>query len=179
MAMEVVKVYLEHFPALRFIGTRYTNEDRKDGGFGEQWGEWNAEKRFDSMKKAVGVAPYIEDTIGLMTMRSDTTGFTYWIGLFFPAGTNAPDGYDHLDLPESNIGAGWVRGSNASGEIFGAPPHEAVCKKLDDDGVGKFRNDVAGPGSDTYCFYERYNDERFGTEDENGNVILDYGNYFV
>jgi len=34
MAIEVKKVYKEHFPALRFIGKRYTNDDRSGGGFG-------------------------------------------------------------------------------------------------------------------------------------------------
>ena len=37
MPIEVTKVYQEPFPALRFIGKRYTNDDRKDGGFGVQW----------------------------------------------------------------------------------------------------------------------------------------------
>ena len=179
MAFEVIKVYMERFPPLRLIGKRYTNEDRRDGGFGEQWKEWIVEDRFTALKRAVGAAPFNEDTLGLMTMRGDMTDFTYWIGLFFPAGANVPDGFDHLDLPESNIGMGWIRGNNENGEIFGAPPHEAVCGKLDDEGVGKFRNDVLGEGSDTYCFFERYNDARFMTKDENGDVILDYGNYFI
>ena len=179
MAIEVTKVYLEHFPALRLIGKRYTNDDRVEGGFGAQWNEWNAGDGFTAMKKAVGAEPFSEDALGLMTMRGDMSGFTYWIGLFFPEGTKAPDGYDHLDLPESNIGVGWVRGKDENGEIYGGPPHEAVCKKLDDDGVGKFRNDIEGPGSDTYCFFERYNDSRFLVKDADGCVTLDYGNYFI
>ena len=179
MAIEVTKVYLEHFPALRLIGTRYTNDDRDDsGGYGKQWDEWITGDKFSAMKREVNVNPFDEDTLGLMTMRGDMTGFTYWIGLFFPEGTPVPNGYDHLDLPESNIGVGWVRGNLENGEIFGGPPHEAVCKKLEDDGVGQFRNDIAGEGSVTYCFYERYNCPRFIEKDADGNVILDYGNYF-
>ena len=178
MAVEVKKVYKEHFPALRLIGRRYTNDDRSDGGFGKQWGEWMNGDMFTAMKQAVAVAPFSEDTLGLMTMRGDMTDFTYWIGLFFPAGTN-PAGYDYLDLPESDIGVGWVYGNLENGEIFGGPPHEAVCKKLEEGNIGKFRNDIAGQGSDTYCFFERYNCPRFTEKDANGNVILDYGNYFI
>jgi len=179
MAIEVTKVYKERFPALRFIGKRYYNEDRDEGGgFGKQWGEWWRENKFEQMKTAVASAPFEESTVGLMTMRGDMSGFTYWIGLFFPAGTFAPEGYDHLDLPESNIGVGWVCGNEENGEIFGGPPHEAVCKKLGDEGIGEHRNDIAGEGSDTYCFFERYNRPRFTEKDENGNVTLDYGNYF-
>ncbi|MGN6714677.1 hypothetical protein [Anaerocolumna jejuensis] len=38
---EIIKVYKEHLPAVRFIGKRYTNTDRcKDGGFGYKWEEW-------------------------------------------------------------------------------------------------------------------------------------------
>ncbi len=178
MAFEVTKVYKEHFPALRLIGKRYTNDDRGEDGFGKQWGEWNGGK-FDAMKQAVGVSPFDGSTIGLMTMRGDMTGFAYWVGLFFPEGTAAPDGYDFLDLPESNIGVGWVCGDPDSGEIFGGPPHEAVCAKLAEIGVCEFRSDIAGEGSDTYCFFERYNEPRFTEKDANGNVTLDYGNYVV
>ena len=179
MAIEVVKVYKEHYPALRFIGKRYTNDDRKDGGFGDQWDEWRESDRYARMKAAVPAEAYYNDPLGLMTMRGDMTGFTYWIGLFFPMGTQVPTGYDHLDLPESNIGAGWVRGNLENGEIFGGPPHEAVIKKLEENGIGAFRNDIAGEDSDTYCFFERYNYQRFSEKDANGDVILDYGNYIV
>ena len=179
MAFEVTKVYLEHFPALRFIGKRYTNEDRgKDGGYGGQWGEWWNNGIFDKLRNATPSKPFDDSTIGLMTMRGDMTGFTYWIGLFFPSGTAVTEGFDFLDLPESNIGVGWIRGNGENGEIYGAPPHEAVCKKLEEDKIGSFRSDVAGEGSDTYCFFERYNCPRFTEKDADGNVTLDYGNYF-
>ena len=177
MAIEVVKVFKEHHPALRFIGMKYTNDDRKDGGFGEQWHDWIQNDRFAKLTGAVSASPYDQASIGLMTMKGDMTGFTYWVGLFFPAGTAAPAGYDFIDLPESNIGTGWVRGDEKSGEVFGGPPHEAVCKELEKEGIGQFRNDIAGEGSDTYCFYERYDDDRFAKPDGQGRIILDYGNY--
>jgi len=177
MAFEVTKIYKEQFPALRFIGKRYTNDDRTEGGFGKQWGEWWSNDLFTKMKEGVSCKPYDDATIGLMTMRGDMSGFTYWIGLFFPSGSNVPDGYDFLDLPESNIGVGWVCGNEENGEIFGGPPHEAVCTRLSEEKIGDFRNDIAGEGSDTYCFFERYNCPRFTEKDANGNVTLDYGNY--
>ncbi|HML48051.1 MAG TPA: hypothetical protein PKE04_15020 [Clostridia bacterium] len=177
MAIEITKVYKEHYPSLRLIGRRYTNDDRDEaGGFGKQWDEWMGGDRFTAMKRAVQASAFYEDPLGLMTMRGDMTGFTYWIGLFFPAGTDVPDGYDHIDLPESEIGVGWVCGKEENGEIFGSA-HGAVCQKLEEHGIGKFRNDIAGQGSDTYCFFERYNCPRFTEKDANGNVTLDYGNY--
>ena len=177
MAFEVTNIYTEQFPALRFIGKRYTNDDRVDGGFGKQWGEWWSNGMFDKLIEASTNKPFDDSTIGLMTMCGDMSGFTYWIGLFFPAGTETPEGYDFLDLPESKIGVGWICGSEENGEIFGGPPHEAVCKRLEEESMGSFRNDIAGEGSDTYCFFERYNCPRFTEKDTNGNVTLDYGNY--
>ena len=180
MAIEVTNAYKEHFPALRLIGRRYTDDDRdKAGGFGNKWAEWIGCDAFATMKQAVNAAPYNDDALGLMTMRGDMTGFTYWIGLFYPAGTAVPDGYDFIDLPDSDIGIGWVCGNEESGEIYGGPPHEAVIRKLDENGIGNFRNDISGQGSDTYCFFERYNGARFTEKDQNGNVTLDYGNYII
>ncbi len=177
MAFEVTRVYREHFPALRFIGLRYTNADRFEGGFGKQWGEWEQQDRFGALKKAIAASPYDETGIGLMIFGG-AEEFTYWIGLFFPAGTQAPDGFDYYDFPESDIGIGWVYGNEENGEIYGGPPHEAVCARLGESGMGSFRNDLAGvDGGDVYCFFERYNCPRFTHKDAAGNVTLDYGAY--
>ena len=54
MSIEITKVYKEHFPALRFIGTCYTNEDRDSaGGFGKQWDEWMNNDRFSKLDRPV------------------------------------------------------------------------------------------------------------------------------
>lgn len=179
MAIRITRVYREHFPALRLIGQRYTNDDRGEDGFAHQWNEWRREERFDRLMQATGVAPVDPDTLGLMTVRGDMTGFTYWIGLFFPAETKVPDGYDYLDLPESDIGVGWIYGNPENGEIYGGPPHEAVLGEIEKAGLGCPRNDITGPGSDTYCFFERYNCPRFTQPDAAGNVTLDYGSYMI
>lgn len=174
----VTKVYKEHFPALRFIGTRYTNDDRgPDGGFDKQWGKWG--DTFAKMKKIVSTKPFDDTPIGLMMLCESKPAFSYWIGLFYPARTVVPDGFDHYDLPESDIGVGWVCGKEESGEIWGSSPHEAVCGKLLEDGICKLRNDMAGEGSDTICFFERYNSPRSTEKDVNGNITLDYGNYII
>ena len=178
MAIRVTNVYKEHFPALRFIGRCYTNDDRFEGGFGKQWDEWMENGRFEAMRQAVGISPFSGDMLGLMTLSGDMTKFTYWIGLFYPAGTEVPEGYDSIDLPEGNIGVGWVCGREENGEIYG-DAHGAVCEKLEQEGIGQFRNDILGKDSDTYCFFERYNSLRFNEKDENGNVTLDYGNYII
>ena len=75
-----------------------------------------------------------------------------------------------------DLGTAWVRGSLESGELFG-DAHGKVCEKLAERGLGEFRSDIAGPGSDTYCFAERYQCPRFTEKDAEGRVILDYINY--
>jgi hypothetical protein len=35
---EVIRTYRQSVPAMRFIGKKYYDEDRVDGGFGKQWG---------------------------------------------------------------------------------------------------------------------------------------------
>ena len=67
MAIRITRVYREHFPALRLIGQRYTNDDRGEDGFAHQWNEWRREDRFDRLMQATGVAPVDPDTLGLMT----------------------------------------------------------------------------------------------------------------
>ncbi|MFV0362716.1 MAG: hypothetical protein ACK5LL_06465 [Suipraeoptans sp.] len=38
---EIINVYKEYLPQLRFVGKCYTNADRcSEGGYGHQWGEW-------------------------------------------------------------------------------------------------------------------------------------------
>lgn len=179
MAFEVVKIYKEHFPKLRFIGKRYTNDDRTDGGFGEKWGEWFGNGFFDILEKNEPHKPYDEAYIGLMLMKADNSDFAYWIGMFFPHDADVPTGFDFIDLPESDIGVGWVYGNEKNGEVYGVDPHAEVCKMLEAENMGNNRDDIMGKDSGTYCFFERYNCPRFTNPDEKGNIILDYGNYIL
>jgi hypothetical protein len=70
---------------------------------------------------------------------------------------------------------GWVCGNEENGEIYGGPPHEVVCKKLADADLGDFRKDIAEEGSDTYCFFERYNCPRFTVKDKTATSLLTTG----
>jgi hypothetical protein len=177
-------VYKEHAPALRFIGKCYTNNDRDaGGGYGHKWTEWFQRGWFAELEK-LGPSQAVESGyLGLMTFRSDgdpascpfSGEFTYRIGLFFPAGTAVPDGFEHMDLPESDFGVAWIRGDDRTGEIYGGPPHIAAHGKLVEQGWGNVRKNAGG--EHTAVFFERYNGPRFTTRDDNGNVTLDYGFY--
>jgi len=184
MGFEITTVYKEHAPALRFIGKRYANNDRDTGGgYGHRWTEWFQNHWFAELER-LGPSKVVESGyLGLMTFRSDgdkascpfSGEFTYWIGLFFPSGTGVPDGFGHLDLPESDIGMTWIHGDDRTGEIYGGDPHKAAYGKLLEQGWGRVRENAAG--DHTVVFFERYNNQRFTTRDEQNKVTLDYGFY--
>src|SRR5690606_42059855 len=52
--------------------------------------------------------------IGLMRSAGD---FEYWIGMFFPVGTPAPEGYDFVDLPACTFATCWLYGREDTGEL--------------------------------------------------------------
>lgn len=177
MAFEIIKCYKEHFPALRLIGKRYTDDDRVEGSFGAQWGDWHQKGWFSELEKLANPSEQIDNGyLGLMTINSkDHSNFAYWIGILFPAGTDVPESFSYLDLPENDVGINWIYGSDSSGEIFGSEPHSASYNKLCENGWGDLNTNAGG--ENTLVFFELYNCPRFTTPDDKGNVILDYGFY--
>jgi len=171
----ITRVYKEHVPALRLIGKRYTGGDAGPDGFGAMWGEWFEANRFAELERLgpsdAGGGGYL----GLMTFRNTTGEFAYWIGILFPSGMAVPEGFDHLDLPESDLGIAWVYGDDRTGKIYGEGPHTAAYDELVGKGWDKLRPNAGG--ENTVVFFERYNGQRFTTRDDKGNVILDYGFY--
>ena len=160
---EIIKTYAQRMGAARFIGKKYTNSDRVNGNFGAKWGEWFREGWFDAIEKQIdnSAEAVCEDGgayIGLM-QGDDKELFEYWIGIFAPQSTTVPEGFDHIDFPESDLGVCWIYGKEKA--VYGL---EGQCgKRLEQDG---FKINYG------WCF-ERYACPRFTTPDENGNVILD------
>lgn len=160
---DVVRVQKEHFPAMRFIGKRYTDADRDPiGGFAGRWQEWFRENRFAPLE-ALGPAPETGGaTIGLIRLEST---FEYWIGMFFPEGTAVPAGYDAVDLPASTFGTCWLYGRPDTGELFGEAAHALCVVHIERAGWRI---------ADVPLCLEVYNCPRYTTPDAEGNVILDY-----
>lgn len=169
---EIIKVYKEHLPSLRFIGKCYTNADRM-GGFGHKWGEWFQNGWFAELEE-IGEAKDIDNGyLGLMRCSGNSSEdtFEYWIGMFFPVNTVVPGGYDFIDLEEGEVGVCWIKGKEEDGSIYGM--HDACMEKLKENSMSNLRSDK----EDRVYFFERYNCPRFTEKDEEGNVILDYGAY--
>lgn len=169
--MEIIKAYRREIPAARFIGTKYGDEDRVNGMFGAKWGEWFENSRFGVIEQHIGDnKKFYEDSdayIGLMRFKEGEP-FQYWIGMFTPADTGVPEGFDYVDFPAGAIGVCWLYG----------PEDELYCKeylcgiKLGEEGL-----DIITDDKGAYWFYERYADGRYAAPDDKGNIILDIVHY--
>ena len=166
MSAEIIKVYKQDVPVLRFIGKKYRNKDRVNGDFGKHWGDWHQNGWYDVVLKQTNIdlKTLYEDGDAYIGLMRDKDGeFEYWIGFFMPEGTPVPDGFKYLDFPKGTLGVCWLHGKNS--EIY---MQEVKCfKKLEEEGyeITKDKEDT------TWCF-ERYVDQRF-TPNENGQIILD------
>jgi hypothetical protein len=169
---EIIKVTQESLPALRLIGKRYTDADRHPelGSYAHKWGEWMENGWFGALAALPAADGAETGYIGLMGVAPPDT-FEYWIGVFAPAGTPAPEGFVFADLPAAEVGVCWIRGTEPG--IYWM--HEYCAAELLGEGM-----EVPGSGDSARWFaFERYNHPRFTEPDAAGDVILDYGIYLA
>lgn len=160
---EIIKTFRDNVPAMRFIGKRYP-------GFGPWWGEWFSSGWFDAVENAMGGTKAITDIwengggyVGL-ERRVGNELTEYWIGMFTPAGTPVPDGFESVDFPAGCFGTCWFYGKEDEVHDFSgfsdALSRAGITPKKDASGaVWMFENGLC---------------PRFTTPDESGRVILDY-----
>ncbi|HOB09532.1 MAG: GyrI-like domain-containing protein [Limnochordia bacterium] len=164
---EVVNVYKQNVPAMRFIGRKYGDEDRVEGTFGAKWGECFDSGMFETLEGLAGDGiPGYEDSgayVGLMRWKQGEP-FEYWIGMFVPENTPVPEGLDSVDFPAGSLGVCWVYGFEH--EVYGK---EGKCaRRLKEEGF-----EVKADEHGAYWFFERYACPRFTDPDEEGKIILD------
>jgi len=167
---EIINVCNEYLPSVRLIGKRYTSADGADGGFGHKWGEWFQNNWFASLESLDQVPDMENGYIGFMRGCPD---FEYWIGMFLPPETPAPEGYDYIDLDKCNVGVCWIKGNDDDGSIYAM--HEKCFEALKEKGIVNRASDCATCTTKGCFSFERYNCPRFTEKDAQGNVILDYG----
>ncbi len=173
--IEIVNMYLQDVPAMRFIGKRYGDEDRVDGGFGARWGEWDANGWMVALTQHLNGVPGgrldVEDgdaCIGLMRWKEDEP-FQYWIGMFAAGDAPVPEGCAAVEFPPSTFGICWLRGKEP--DIFGK---EMMCA----DRLKEAGHEIATDERQAYWFFERYATSRFMAHvDGGGDVILDIGHF--
>lgn len=167
---QIIKTYTQKLPAVRFIGKCFGDGDRVNGGFAKHWGDAFGGNWFGTIESAAGgtdeIAALFEDAgayIGLMRF-CDGEPFQYWIGMFTPAGTPVPEGFNYVDFDESELGVAWLKGKEDNGELYG---------KEDECMQAMVKAGITFSEKKVWWFMERYQCPRFTTPDENGEVILD------
>lgn len=161
---EIIKTFRESITTMRFIGKKYP-------GFGGWWGEWFANGWFDEVENAMGGTDSIlkiwENGGGYAGLERRFEGklIEYWVGMFTPADTVVPEGFDYIDFPAVGLGTCWIYGKE--NEVHGT--------------IGKCRASVESIGLTIWkdaegseWSFENGLCPRFTTPDEKGNVILDY-----
>lgn len=164
MALEIVNAYIEECPACRLIGKRYTPADSMGGSYGHKWGEWWRNDWFAPLDKLPHM-PLVGDST-MATLRVVNGEVEYWIGFFCQPGTEAPEGYEAVDIGPRRYAVVWKKGDEHSGELYGLESHNLALAELERYGWKRVEDD--------WCF-ERYNCPRFTAPDMEGRVILDYG----
>ena len=163
---EIIKVFKEEIPNLRFIGKKYDN-------FGH-WDEWWENGWFDLLEQTMGGPEKIlavwENGGGYIGVERRAVGqlFAYYIGMLMPEGTPVPEGFVSIDFEGLSLGTCWIYGKED--EVHDT----SACRgKLEAEGMRVWKDANGAEWSFENCLCPRYT-----TPDEQGNVILDYC-YFI
>lgn len=160
---EIIKVFREEIPAMRFMGKKYHDYSG--------WGEWFANGWFDTVENSMGGTGKILEIwenggayVGL-ECRKDGELLEYWIGMFTPENTEVPEGFSYLDFPQADLGTCWIYGreEDVHGSIVKC--RESLRSAGMEPGVDE--NGVERSFENCLC-------PRFTTPDDKGNIILDY-----
>ena len=126
MAAKIVKLNTEDLPSLRLIGKRCLC-DPKD--FIATWDEWLKNGWFDQLEK-LGRSPENRDMYLGVT---DNSG-CYWIGMLFPPGTPAPDGFEYVEVPAARYAISQFEGKKDK-ELLSEDGINLVIKEVHKHGL--------------------------------------------
>ena len=168
---EIIKVFKQTLPALRFIGRKFDN-------FGG-WSEMFSPGGFDVIESTAGGAEklyHIEgygkdgDAFVGLERHKDGEPFEVNIGMFTPVNTPVPEGFVCIDYPAgTTLGVCWIYGVESKTH----DPIGSCAEKVREAGM-----EIIPDENDAIWSFERCQCPRFTTPDDKGNVILDYC-YFV
>lgn len=155
MAVKIVEVKRESAPCVRLIGKKYKNAPN--------WGEWWQNDWFSALEINERHPINGDAYIGAVHIADGMP--ERWIGMFFPINTEAPDGFEHVDIEPMEYAVCYLYDKENSGDFYTMETHTMCLEELRHLGLKRREDD--------WCF-ERYNCPRFTAPDESGNVILDY-----
>jgi len=177
----IVKTYKQEIPALRFIGKK-CGEQFDNSVFDKILAcldNWRLNYTFTAIEKQLDKDPktiYEGCDAYISLIRKKGNGFfECWMGMFVPAETKVPQGYEAIDFPESTLGVCRVYGKRNA-----IIHYDAACrKKLAEDGCyHKDSLESHENGSRTKWFFQRFNWRSFFEDDKYGKRALEYC-YFV
>lgn len=175
MEPKIIETHKEHLPRLRFIGKRYTDEDRgPDGGYGHLWDEWFELALFEFLEESHDV---VSGNIGLMTCTEAEGSFEYWIGKFCDEYEEVSEGYDYIDMPESDIAVSFIQGNPRLAPMTGQAAHNMCMASWSQNKLDRYREAFDGYDEKRWFFFERYHVPRYTVMNQEGEVILDYCMY--
>lgn len=146
MPAKVIHTERIYFSSLTFLGKP-----------GANWGQWWSNGWFDVLEN-LETKPVDPDYLGLIH------GNDYWVGMVFPAGTNAPDGFEAIEIPFGDYALNYIFAKEDDRDLYGSTALQLCLDAMTAAGLKK------RPG----FIIERYNCPRFTTPDAQDNVILDY-----
>ena len=168
---EIIKVYKQAVPAMRFIGINCGSGKHPD--WGKAWGSdvfGKIERASGGENKSHSLYEDANAYIGLYYRNSETGKYDGWVGMFVPVGTEVPESLECMDFAEQNLGVCWIYGKKDDVyDLISQCPEKikSAGMEIKTNKNGKF-----------ICQFERDLCPRFTTPDEKGNIILDYC-YFV
>lgn len=151
--MKIIDIQKESWPGCVLIGKRGTN-----------WGDWWNGGWFEPLEKQPVLPENGDAYIGAVRIVNGAP--ERWIGMYFPEGTAAPEGYEAVAIPARKYAVCYLQAREGSGEFYTMETHQACLDALAAQGYVRSEGD--------WCF-ERCSCPRYTTPDENGNVVLDYG----
>jgi len=166
----IKNVYKQELPALRFIGKRCV-ETADPPNILKLLDNWQLNGWFDAIEKqsAIDYKTVYEgggalnkgDAYISLARKKDDGTPEQWMGMFMPAGTEVPQGYEAIDFPKCSVGVCSAYGKRA--EIVN---YETECRnKLTEAGFAPEK---------ARWFFRRFNWLGFYKEDVYGKRLLDY-----
>jgi len=153
MAVEIVNVHTKNLPALRLIGKQC---DCAIHNFVADWDKWLESGWFAQLEE-LGVAYENRDMYLGVT---DNNG-GYWIGLLFPSGTPAQDGFEYVEIPATKFAILQFDGKKDK-ELLGVDGINLVIEEISKRGL------TPAPIWSGWCI-ERY--RRPLTQDGKGKIL--------
>ena len=156
MAVKLLEIKKESWPAARLIGRKYTGAP--------DWKEWWEKGWFEVLEQNQCLPMNGDAYIGAVHIVDGMP--ERWIGMFFPADCAVPEGFQSVDIEPLEYAVCYLSDKEGSGGFFTMETHDMCLEALRAEGFVRTE--------DHWCF-ERYNCPRYTTPDGEGNVILDYG----